>query len=242
MEPGCTLPTRAHPFEQAGHIVAGSVSVTIEQEVHELGTGDNYHVPANVPHGIHAHESATVLIACTPPQPNYFDTVFDQLPIRPCVQADFDAIHEIINDAAQAYKGVIPADCWHDPYMSREELQQQIDQGVIFFGYESDGQLVGVMGGQEVEDVALIRHAYVRTSHRKHGIGSQLLSYLRSLTCRPILIGTWADASWAIRFYEKHGFKLVDRSLVPALLNRYWGVPQRQVETSVVLTDGKLAL
>jgi GNAT superfamily N-acetyltransferase len=162
--------------------------------------------------------------------------------IRRCIPADFDAIYQIINDAAQAYKGVIPADRWHEPYMPRDQLQRQIDQGVVFYGYSLDGQLLGVMGVQDVQDVTLIRHAYVRTSHRNHGIGGQLLSHLRGLTARPILIGTWADASWAIRFYQQHGFKLVDSRFVPALLNRYWGVPQRQVETSVVLTDGRLDL
>jgi N-acetylglutamate synthase-like GNAT family acetyltransferase len=162
--------------------------------------------------------------------------------IRPCNAGDFDAIYEIINDAAQAYKGVIPADRWHEPYMSRQQLTEQIDQGVQFCGYESSGRLLGVMGIQHVQEVTLIRHAYVRTTCRQQGIGGQLLHHLCALTTRPILIGTWADATWAICFYEKHGFRLVDRKLVPALLDRYWGVPQRQVETSVVLTDGKLQI
>lgn len=162
--------------------------------------------------------------------------------IRPCTLADEQCIHQIINDAAQAYKGVIPADRWHEPYMPLEELRQQIAAGVIFYGFEMAGQLVGVMGIQHVQDVTLIRHAYVRTSHRQHGIGGKLLAHLRNLSTRPFLIGTWADASWAIRFYQKHGFTLVEPKLVPGLLDRYWGVPQRQVETSVVLTDGKLDL
>lgn len=157
--------------------------------------------------------------------------------IRPCTDADFDAIHQIINDAASAYKGVIPADRWHEPYMTREELRQQINEGVHFCGYQLDGQLAGVMGIQDVHDVTLIRHAYVRTIHRQHGIGTKLLQHLCSSTDRPILIGTWADATWAIRFYEKHGFRLVDRKVVPGLLSRYWKIPPRQVETSVVLAD-----
>jgi GNAT superfamily N-acetyltransferase len=162
--------------------------------------------------------------------------------IRPCTPADEELIYQIINDATQAYKGVIPADRRHEPYMQREELRQQIATGVTFYGYEISAQLVGVMGIQHVQDVTLIRHAYVRTSHRQHGIGGKLLAHLRTLSTRPILIGTWADASWAIRFYQKHGFTLVEPKLVPGLLNRYWGVPQRQVETSVVLTDGRLDL
>ncbi len=187
---------------------------------------------------------ATVEI-CTPSQiagrlPAMANNVTAQ--IRRCGPADLDAIHSIINDAAQAYKGVIPADCWHEPYMPLEEVGSQIHEGVCFHGYQIDGELVGVMGIQDVQDVSLIRHAYVRTAQRQRGIGGQLLNHLRALTSRPVLIGTWADATWAIRFYQKHGFKLVDRPLVPDLLYRYWGVPQRQVETSVVLTDGELKL
>jgi N-acetylglutamate synthase-like GNAT family acetyltransferase len=158
-------------------------------------------------------------------------------PIRPCTPADFDVIHEIINDAASAYKGVIPDDCWHEPYMSREELQREMNDGVTFWAYEEDGNVVGVMGIQNVQDVVLVRHAYVRTSHRNHGIGAQLLAHLRSLADAPVLIGTWTDARWAIRFYEKHGFRLVDEPTKVRLLARYWRIPQRQVETSVVLAD-----
>jgi N-acetylglutamate synthase-like GNAT family acetyltransferase len=130
--------------------------------------------------------------------------------IRRCNENDFQAIWQIINDGAQAYKGVIPPDRWKDPYMSREELRHEIREGVEFSGFEEDGELTGVMGIQLVKDVTLIRHAYVRTRRQKAGIGAQLLAHLRSLTSGPVLIGTWADASWAIRFYEKHGFQLVD--------------------------------
>jgi N-acetylglutamate synthase-like GNAT family acetyltransferase len=129
--------------------------------------------------------------------------------IRACDDRDFDAIWEIINDGAQAYKGIIPADRWTEPYMSREKLQHEIDDRVAFSGYEMDGRLAGVMGIQPVQDVTLIRHAYVRTSSRNRGIGSKLLAHLRETTDRPVLIGTWADATWAIAFYEKHGFHLV---------------------------------
>ena len=129
--------------------------------------------------------------------------------IRPCNDLDFDLIWAIINDGAQAYKGIIPADRWTEPYMSREKLQREIDEGVVFWGYEETGTLAGVMGIQPVQDVTLIRHAYVRTSSQKRGIGAHLLSHLRELANSPVLIGTWADAVWAIRFYEKHGFQAV---------------------------------
>jgi N-acetylglutamate synthase-like GNAT family acetyltransferase len=157
--------------------------------------------------------------------------------IRQCSDADFDTIYEIINDAALAYKGIIPEDRWKEPYMSREELRHEIDEGVVFWGYEEDKKLKGIMGIQDVQDVTLIRHAYVRTAERNKGIGSKLLSHLRSMTDGPILIGTWADAVWAIRFYEKHGFSLVSTEEKNRLLKKYWRIPERQVETSVVLAE-----
>jgi len=160
--------------------------------------------------------------------------------IRQCDNSEFRIIYEIINDAAQAYKGVIPMDCWKEPYMSKDELRREIDEGVIFWGYyEEDGELVGVTGIQHVQDVTLIRHAYVRTAKRKRGTGGKLLSHLRKQTTRPILIGTWADAVWAIRFYEKHGFRLVSLQEKDRLLRKYWSVPERQLQTSVVLADQK---
>jgi N-acetylglutamate synthase-like GNAT family acetyltransferase len=157
--------------------------------------------------------------------------------IRQCGTDDFETIHEIVNDAAVAYKGVIPKDRWHEPYMGREELQQEIDTGVRFWGYEENGDLIGVMGIQDVQDVTLIRHAYVRTTQRRKGIGGKLLSHLLTLSERPILIGTWAAATWAIRFYEKHGFRLVTEEEKNRLLKKYWVIPERQVETSVVLVE-----
>lgn len=157
--------------------------------------------------------------------------------IRLCAKADFDLIHTIINDGAQAYKGIIPADCWTEPYMSKDELQHEIDHGVAFWGYANGGELLGVMGIQPVHDVTLIRHAYVRTPNQKQGIGARLLSHLRTLTDDPVLIGTWADAAWAIRFYEKHGFRLMPKDLKDRVLRRYWKIPERQAETSVVLAD-----
>ena len=157
--------------------------------------------------------------------------------IRPCETDDLESIYEIINDAAVAYKGVIPADRWHEPYMGREELQHEIDDGVRFWGYEEDGDLIGVMGIQDVQDATLIRHAYVRTVQRRKGVGGKLLSHLLTLSDRPILIGTWAAATWAIRFYEKHGFRLVSEEEKSRLLNKYWSIPERQVETSVVLAE-----
>jgi len=157
--------------------------------------------------------------------------------IRQCNPTDFEAIYTVINDGAEAYKGVIPEDRWHTPYMTKDDLQQEIDNGVVFWGYEDGGALVGVMGIQDVKDVTLIRHSYVRTARQGEGIGGRLLLALREKTRRPILIGTWADAVWAIRFYERHGFRLVSPEEKDRLLKTYWSIPERQIETSVVLTD-----
>ncbi len=157
--------------------------------------------------------------------------------IRKCTDAEFDLIHAIINDAAIAYKGVIPPDCWKQPYMSEDELRHEIEEGIVFWGYEEASELAGVMGLQEVQDIVLIRHAYVRTVNRHQGIGGRLLAFLRGQTARPILIGTWADAVWAVRFYEKHGFRMVSPQEKDRLLKKYWSIPQRQIETSVVLAD-----
>jgi N-acetylglutamate synthase-like GNAT family acetyltransferase len=157
--------------------------------------------------------------------------------IRRCEERDFELIWAIINDGAQAYKGNIPADRWTEPYMSREKLRHEIDEGVVFWGYEETGELIGVMGIQQVQDVTLIRHAYVRTSSQKRGIGAQLLAHLRERASGPVLIGTWADAAWAIRFYERHGFELVGSQEKNRLLKKYWSIPERQAETSVVLAE-----
>ena len=159
--------------------------------------------------------------------------------IRRCADRDFEAIWTIINDGAQAYRGIIPADRWTEPSMSREQLEDEIAEGVVFWGYEENGALVGVMGIQRVQDVTLIRHAYVRSSNQKGGIGGQLLSHLRDLASSPVLIGTWADAAWAIRFYERYGFQQVGPEEKSRLLKHYWSVPERQIETSVVLADPK---
>jgi GNAT superfamily N-acetyltransferase len=159
--------------------------------------------------------------------------------IRRCDDRDFELIRAIINDGAQAYKGIIPADRWTEPYMSAGKLRHEIDEGVVFWGYEQTGTIAGVMGIQSVKDVTLIRHAYVRTSSQNRGIGGQLLSHLLGLAIGPVLIGTWVDAVWAIRFYEKHDFRLVNRQQKDRLLKQYWTVPERQIETSVVLADPK---
>jgi N-acetylglutamate synthase-like GNAT family acetyltransferase len=159
--------------------------------------------------------------------------------IRRCDDRDFVLIWTIINDGAQAYRGTIPEDRWTEPYMSREKLQHEIDDGVVFWGYEDAGNLLGVMGLQQVKDVTLIRHAYVRTGSQKHGIGAHLLTHLRLMAKGPVLIGTWADAVWAIRFYERHGFEMVSAKEKDCLLKQYWIIPERQIETSVVLADAK---
>jgi len=159
--------------------------------------------------------------------------------IRQCHDRDFEVVYAVINDAAQAYHGVIPQDRLKVPYMSKEELTHEIHEGVQFWGYEDAGELIGVMGIQHVQDVTLIRHAYVRTARQHQGVGEKLLSELHRKSDRPILIGTWADASWAVRFYEKHGFRLVSSEEKERLLKKYWSIPERQVETSVVLADQK---
>jgi GNAT superfamily N-acetyltransferase len=157
--------------------------------------------------------------------------------IRRCDDRDFEMIWSIINDGAQAYKGVIPADCWTEPYMSRDKLRAEIEDGVTFWGFEENKALIGVMGIQSVKDGTLIRHAYVRTDGQKKGIGGRLLTQLLKLAHGPVLIGTWTDAVWAIRFYEKHGFHVVTPEQKERLLRRYWKIPDRQVQTSVVLAD-----
>ena len=159
--------------------------------------------------------------------------------IRPCGAADLPAVFSIINDAAQAYKGVIPADCWHEPYMQLDELKQEIHDGVAFWGYDWGGEFVGVMGIQDRGEVSLIRHAYVQTAQRRKGIGEKLLRQLEGVTAKPILIGTWSAAAWAIRFYEKNGYRTLSRSETERLLRKYWRIPERQVETSVVLANAR---
>ena len=150
----------------------------------------------------------------------------------------FDGMLAIINSAAAAYAGVIPADCYHEPYMPADQLREEIAAGVKFWGYFEDKALIGVMGIQDVGDVTLIRHAYVWPEHQRQGVGSRLLEHLVPLAKEPPLVGTWADARWAIRFYERHGFSLVTPEEKDRLLRRYWTIPERQVETSVVLRAG----
>jgi N-acetylglutamate synthase-like GNAT family acetyltransferase len=157
--------------------------------------------------------------------------------IRKSVANDLEAILAIINDAAQAYRGVIPSDRWHEPYMSADELAKEIASGVIFWMAEDNGQLLGVMGIQDKEDVALVRHAYTATTVQRKGIGTKLLRHVEALADKPILIGTWADASWAIEFYRRNGFTVVSDGDKNRLLRTYWSVPARQVETSVVLAN-----
>src|SRR5215467_3870473 len=155
--------------------------------------------------------------------------------IRACTNDDIPAIHAIINEAAEAYRGVIPEDCWHEPYMPGDELQLEIANGVEFWGWDEGGTLVGIMGLQKVRDVTLIRHAYVRSSYQSRGVGGALLTHLAEKTATPLLVGTWADAHWAIGFYERHGFRLVTAAEKDRLLTTYWNIPVRQRETSVVL-------
>jgi GNAT superfamily N-acetyltransferase len=156
--------------------------------------------------------------------------------IRSLSPLDFDTILKVINDAAPAYKGVIPDDRWKEPYMSAEELKEEIEAGVQFFGWVEGGHLLGVTGIQALKDTTLIRHAYVLPGCQGRGIGMGLLEYLIGLAETPeILVGTWADATWAIRFYQRHGFKLVSSREKDRLLRTYWNIPERQIKTSVVL-------
>ena len=155
--------------------------------------------------------------------------------IAPCTEAHIPAIFAIVNDAAQAYRGHVPDDCLHEPYMSEPELRGEIAAGVRFFGWFEDGELLGVMGIQDVQDVTLIRHAYVATHARRGGIGGKLLEHLLALTQRPVLVGTWRAATWAVDFYARHGFRLVDGAEKTALRRKYWSISERQNETSVVL-------
>jgi GNAT superfamily N-acetyltransferase len=155
--------------------------------------------------------------------------------IRRCRDDERAAILAIVNAAAEAYRGVIPADRWHDPYMDADELERELADGVVFWGYEESGELVGVMGIQPLADVDLIRHAYVLPASQGRGVGGLLLEHLIRQATRELLVGTWAAAEWAIAFYRRHGFELVGPARTLELLERYWSIPERQIETSVVL-------
>jgi GNAT superfamily N-acetyltransferase len=159
--------------------------------------------------------------------------------IRKSVEADSAAMLAIVNAAAQAYRGVIPADRWREPYMPSDELEKEIADGVVFWVAEEDGRLLAVMGIQDKGEVALVRHAYVTPSVQRKGVGTGLLRHVQGLTGKPVLIGTWADASWAIEFYRRNGFTVVPNLYKESLLRRYWSIPKRQIETSVVLADGR---
>ena len=156
--------------------------------------------------------------------------------IRPCTEADIPVIETIVNEAAEAYRQVIPRDCWHEPYMPLQELLAEIADGVRFWGWEDSGALIGVMGIQKVSDATLIRHAYVRPVGQSRGIGGALLAALVAQSSGQLLVGTWAAAEWAIRFYQRHGFRLVSTDEKNRLLNTYWKISPRQRDTSVVLT------
>jgi N-acetylglutamate synthase-like GNAT family acetyltransferase len=158
--------------------------------------------------------------------------------IRQSTEGDSAAILAIINAAAQAYRGVIPADRWREPYMPADELQKEIADGIVFWVAEEEGRLLGVMGIQDKGDVSLVRHAYVTPGLQRKGVGTTLLRHAQSLVSKPVLIGTWADASWAIEFYQRNGFRVVTTTEKDFLLRRYWSIPERQIETSVVLRSG----
>jgi GNAT superfamily N-acetyltransferase len=157
--------------------------------------------------------------------------------IRRCGDEDLATMLAIVNAAAEAYRGVIPPDRWHEPYMPEAELREQIAAGVEFWGLDSDDGLIGVMGMQPVRDVDLIRHAYVRPDRQRHGVGAELIEHLRRRSARRMLVGTWAAATWAISFYQRHGFELLAPDAAAALLRTYWTIPERQIATSVVLAS-----
>ena len=160
--------------------------------------------------------------------------------IRKSSEDDFAAILAIINDAAKAYRGVIPADRWHEPYMPADELAREIgDGGIVFWVAEQEGRMEAVMGVQDKGDVTLVRHAYVVSGTQRKGLGTQLLRHVESIVDKPLLIGTWADASWAIGFYQRNGFTLVESEVKDRLLSKYWSIPARQIETSVVLASDR---
>jgi GNAT superfamily N-acetyltransferase len=160
--------------------------------------------------------------------------------IRLCRDDERDLILAIVNAAAEAYRGVIPADRWHEPYMTRQELDEEIAGGVVFWGVQVEGKLVGIMGLQSIRDIDLIRHAYVLPENQGGGIGSALLAHLRRLSKQQMLVGTWAAAAWAIRFYQRHGFEAVMPARKTELLRAYWNIPERQIETSVVLANPRM--
>jgi GNAT superfamily N-acetyltransferase len=156
--------------------------------------------------------------------------------IERCGPDEVPEILSIVNEAAEAYRGAIPPDCWQQPYMPLEELRHELAEGVEFWGLREGKRLVGVMGLQDVGDVALVRHAYTRTSAQGKGIGTALIAHLLSLTDRPVLVGTWKAATWAVRFYQRRGFRLVSEEEKAKLLRRYWKISDRQLEESVVLS------
>jgi GNAT superfamily N-acetyltransferase len=157
--------------------------------------------------------------------------------IRPCSEQDLATMLAIINDAAVAYRGVIPADRWHEPYMPEAQLREEIAASVEFWGLDTEQGLMGVMGVQPVRDVDLIRHAYVRPDQQRSGVGAELIEHLRRRSTRRMLVGTWAAATWAIKFYQRHGFELLPATRAAELLREYWTIPERQIATSVVLSN-----
>jgi N-acetylglutamate synthase-like GNAT family acetyltransferase len=161
--------------------------------------------------------------------------------VRRSRDTDIPAIFTIVNDAAERYRGVIPADRWHDPYMPLDELKSEIAKGVEFWVAEDDGTVAGVMGMQDKGEVALVRHAYVASTAQRKGVGTTLLRHIEAITTKPILIGTWATATWAIDFYVRNGFRLVSKEEKERLLRTYWTIPERQIETSVVLAQGAVS-
>lgn len=159
--------------------------------------------------------------------------------IRKGQETDLAAILAIVNEAARAYRGVIPTDRWHEPYMPPDELEGEIADGVVFWIAEEEGRPLGVMGIQDKGAVALVRHAYVAPAVQRNGVGTKLLRHVAGLVEKPVLVGTWSDASWAIGFYQRSGFTIVSKEQKDSLLRTYWSIPARQVETSVVLADGR---
>ena len=225
---GTVIAPHSHDTDNVGVITQGELILTLDGKETRYRAGDWYQVRAKATHAARFEVETSEI-----------EFWFHAVLIRKSVQADFAAMLAIVNDGAQAYRGVIPADRWHEPYMPADELAKEIAAGIVFWVAEEEGRILGVMGMQDKGDVALVRHAYVATATQRSGVGTKLLRHVQGLTPQPVLIGTWAAASWAIDFYKRNGFSVVSHADKEHLLRKYWSIPARQIETSVVLADAR---
>jgi N-acetylglutamate synthase-like GNAT family acetyltransferase/quercetin dioxygenase-like cupin family protein len=230
---GTVIAPHSHDTDNVGVITQGELILTLDGEETRYRAGEWYQVRAKATHAarFEVETSEIEFWFHAPPARGVL--------IRKSMQADFAAMLAIVNDGAQAYRGVIPADRWHEPYMPAHELAKEIAAGIVFWVAEEQGRILGVMGMQDKGDVALVRHAYVATATQRSGVGTKLLRHVQGLTHQPVLIGTWAAAAWAVDFYRRNGFTVVSESEKNRLLRKYWSIPVRQIETSVVLADAR---